>query len=92
MVSPVSSSSPTSTQRMEKGGLRWANPSTGGLEHDVTNWKYISLTLKLIMWKVILLYYIRSSFKKCIENEGVVQRSGVNDKCGGVVGIICFVQ
>uniref|UniRef100_A0A6B0UTS3 Uncharacterized protein n=1 Tax=Ixodes ricinus TaxID=34613 RepID=A0A6B0UTS3_IXORI len=37
IVSPVSWSSLTSTQRMEKGGSRWAKPRSGGLEQLVTN-------------------------------------------------------
>lgn len=37
--SPVSSSSPTSTQRIENGGSRFVNPRSGGLEQLVTNWK-----------------------------------------------------
>jgi len=37
IVSPVSSSSPTSTQRIENGGSKWAKPSRGGLEQLVTN-------------------------------------------------------
>lgn len=37
IVSPVSSSSPTSTQRIENGGSKCANPSSGGLEQLVTN-------------------------------------------------------
>jgi hypothetical protein len=37
MVSPVSSSSPTSTQRIENGGSKCAKPSRGGLEQLVTN-------------------------------------------------------
>ena len=36
---PRSSSSPTSTHRMEKGGCKCANPSRGGHEHDVTNFR-----------------------------------------------------
>lgn len=39
MVSPVSSSSPTSTQRIENGGSKWAKPNRGGFEQLVTNWK-----------------------------------------------------
>jgi hypothetical protein len=38
MVSPVSSSSPTSTQRIENGGSKCAKPSRGGLEQLVTNY------------------------------------------------------
>lgn len=37
IVSPVSSSSPTSTQRIENGGSKWAKPSNGGFEQLVTN-------------------------------------------------------
>jgi hypothetical protein len=37
MVSPVSSSSPTSTQRIENGGSKCAKPSRGGFEQLVTN-------------------------------------------------------
>ena len=36
---PRSSSSPTSTHRIEKGGCKWAKPSRGGQEHDVTNFR-----------------------------------------------------
>lgn len=38
IVSPVSSSSPTSTHLIEKGGSRWENPNNGGFEQLVTNW------------------------------------------------------
>lgn len=38
-VSPVSSSSLTSTQRMENGGSKFTNPNNGGLEQLVTNCK-----------------------------------------------------
>ena len=36
---PRSSSSPTSTHLIEKGGCKWAKPSNGGQEHEVTNFK-----------------------------------------------------
>ena len=38
-ILPRSSSSPTSTHRIEKGGCKCANPSKGGHEHDVTNFR-----------------------------------------------------
>lgn len=53
IVSPVSSSSPTSTHRMENGGSRWAKPSNGGFEQLVTNcpnekkFKLIETSLKI---------------------------------------------
>lgn len=37
IVSPVSSSSPTSTHLIEKGGSKCENPNNGGLEQLVTN-------------------------------------------------------
>jgi hypothetical protein len=44
MVSPVSSSSPTSTQRIENGGSKCAKPSRGGLEQLVTNYNHPKTT------------------------------------------------
>lgn len=47
MVSPVSSSSPTSTHLIENGGSKWANPRRGGFEQLVTNCNECTLIKKI---------------------------------------------
>lgn len=58
MVSPVSSSSPTSTQRIENGGSKCAKPSRGGLEQLVTNYNNSKIAV------VNLLHLRKQNFKK----------------------------
>jgi hypothetical protein len=58
MVSPVSSSSPTSTQRIENGGSKCAKPSRGGLEQLVTNYNNSKTAA------VNLLHLRKQNFKK----------------------------
>ena len=53
-------SSLTSTQRIENGGSRWANPSNGGLEQLVTNWNSNG---KHMFFLNTYTYYSQESFK-----------------------------
>jgi len=72
-------SSDTSTQRMEKGGFRWAKPSNGGLEQLVTNYKQSNK----VGWQ-----WIQNSHLKCHKKNNSlstyyklqIQTSGVSHK------------
>jgi hypothetical protein len=59
IVSPVSSSSPNSTQRTQNGGSKWAKPSSGGLEQLVTNYRANMIIFFLLFQAV----FVDANFK-----------------------------